>query len=678
MDNEKYILKKRLQELINDRPVQAGLFYTFNFDPRFFENYIMPLLVPDQQFVNNDITNNIVWRRLYKDGRVPPVTVYFDQDAKTLTNGPMLSYEIRGVSMPGKEKKKGNFHPKNSFILVLNEDGTHELIVITGSNNITQSGWCDNIECISELMISENSDLAEQVLEGFKEMIFSIRKTFGGKKSNSEAESIILNFLEDSVFPKRNADIALFHSFQGSFKHFLDELVFKDNSIKTIEIISPYLTADEILLDYLFGKKLSVRMLMPMLGGYCICDEKIAQKYSSKGVIWFQSINEKGTESGSKVERRSHAKIYRFYGAEKIYTIVGSVNFTNPAWAGSLKNFNEIYNIESALLYSEKVTSKKYLLSNQLDVKGLKFLICSDEETWLERFQVPDIRFKMDWQSGILSWEASVNFPCVLFLTATLSFPINDIGSIKIRECENSDLLIESLSRHPLMNVEETVKEEVRTHIYYLQQDNFEFRPLQVRISATEIIEAWQLLGSEDELNEWLIGRIESYLDVIQDESGKIINEKFKGKSLLNEMARHFYGLAHLEKSLFNIRKHEIGNVQLKLDHFNNLKYYLSHDNVDTLISYVKDLEKMHNEGNLLTAYYWLILTIVQKNIYMNSNLNILLEAVNPDTPDKKLFKSSIRTQIECLEIERERALKLMDIETDKIDWVIEKLEEEI
>src|SRR5690606_8576518 len=100
MKIEPSVLKERLKSLIDGNQVKAALFYTFNFDPKFFENYVMPLLVPEQQFLNNNIGNNIIWRKLYKDGTVPPITVYYDQYAKSLECAPMLDYKLVAVDMP--------------------------------------------------------------------------------------------------------------------------------------------------------------------------------------------------------------------------------------------------------------------------------------------------------------------------------------------------------------------------------------------------------------------------------------------------------------------------------------------------------------------------------------------------------------------------------------------------
>ncbi len=49
---EQFILKEKLKEQIGNRKVIAALFYTFNFDPKFFENYIMPLLYQRKKVKN--------------------------------------------------------------------------------------------------------------------------------------------------------------------------------------------------------------------------------------------------------------------------------------------------------------------------------------------------------------------------------------------------------------------------------------------------------------------------------------------------------------------------------------------------------------------------------------------------------------------------------------------------
>jgi len=56
---DKHILKEQMRDAIDGKRVLAAVFYTFTFDPHFFEDYVMPLLVPSRTFRNEHIYNNI-------------------------------------------------------------------------------------------------------------------------------------------------------------------------------------------------------------------------------------------------------------------------------------------------------------------------------------------------------------------------------------------------------------------------------------------------------------------------------------------------------------------------------------------------------------------------------------------------------------------------------------------
>jgi hypothetical protein len=90
--------------------VKAALFTTFNFEPRFFENYVLPLLLPEVTFGQNALQNAIRWRYLYREkSKVPEVTLYADQYAKSNADAPLLDYPVHTVAMPGKDANVVHF-----------------------------------------------------------------------------------------------------------------------------------------------------------------------------------------------------------------------------------------------------------------------------------------------------------------------------------------------------------------------------------------------------------------------------------------------------------------------------------------------------------------------------------------------------------------------------------------
>ncbi len=176
-------------------------------------------------------------------------------------------------------------------------------------------------------------------------------------------------------------------------------------------------------------------------------------------------------------------------------------------------------------------------------------------------------------------------------------------------------------------------------------------------------------MGSENsELNDWLVNRLELATDLLQDESGKLIADKTVNKSLLNEMARHFYGLVKLEEFIINesvLKK----NRGIQSAHCNNIRYYLTCDNVDTLYSYTKDLGKLHDSGNIMSVYYWLLLNIILINFYENKELYKLLRLLHSETLNKNEVKSAVKTIITEIRSEIEKLEKALDLDKKKIKW---------
>ncbi len=96
---EQYVIIEKLKDLIKQRRVVAALFYTFNFDPKFFENYILTLFLPDVNFSDIEIQNTIFWRKYAAE--LPPVTVYCDFHAKS-TDAPSLGYTVKSIDIKTK------------------------------------------------------------------------------------------------------------------------------------------------------------------------------------------------------------------------------------------------------------------------------------------------------------------------------------------------------------------------------------------------------------------------------------------------------------------------------------------------------------------------------------------------------------------------------------------------
>ncbi|REC55069.1 hypothetical protein DRF62_07320, partial [Chryseobacterium piscium] len=237
---EKIILKEKIGELIGAKKVIAAIFYTFNFDPKFFENYIMPLLISStgKNFNDEEIHNKILWRQLAKENQIPPISVYCDYYAKDQTNAPSLGYDINCLKVPSSKGKIANFHPKQIMIL-LDDNGVQKLLFITGSGNMTTSGWCDNFECFSYKEISRNKLQPNRSSTNSVQDYINRTNKLAHNPKLLESENLINSFL-------RYVDInfQFFNNYSNKFEDFLRTNIFEKDIIEEIEIVSPYFSPD--------------------------------------------------------------------------------------------------------------------------------------------------------------------------------------------------------------------------------------------------------------------------------------------------------------------------------------------------------------------------------------------------------------------------------------------------
>jgi hypothetical protein len=649
-------LKERLRELIGESTVKAALFYTFNFDPKFFENYVLPVLIPGQQFLNNTIVNNIIWRRVYKDNAFPDITVYYDQYAKSHENGPMLPYQVCAVNMASVGKNKGNFHPKHTFILIETKTRQQQLIILTGSNNMTQGGWCENRECVSELTLINNEYFPQNFVREISRFVTDVHLDYN-KRPLSTAEEMILSFLRGRG-TTRDKNFLFYHSFQQSFDEFLQENVLNVDTIHTIEIMSPFFVADGSLSNFFLEKKIAVHIQAPLLHGYCLIKQEIFEQYKQAGVRWFE-----GDQA-----RNDHSKVYRLFSDEWVYTITGSVNFTAPAWQGALSSKKTIFNIESAVIFWQKNENNLTLLKKPLNESRIKFAAVSDPENTFERQDSPVIDFVLNWRTKELSWKGKTA-GCVLHLSTEARIDLSVQRQVKLAELPHANNIMEDLAKRCILKVVEGTLSAEINHYYYPLQYGYEQKPIEYRLSATDIIEAWEVLGDEDtEITTWLLERLESQADNAQDESGNILSEVTVAKSLLNEMARHLYGLIQLEKHLYETTRK--GHVQKKAG---EVKYYLTSDNVDTLPSYVRNIHRQHQEGKMLSGYYWLLLSVISTQFYSRPGTDHLLKEGLDHTALKEV-RGLISEHHQSIENMLQETEQTNHLDRKKLKWVKETL----
>ena len=139
------VISDKLKQNLAGKQVRAAVFTTFSFEPDFFELEAIPLLLPGNIAYSSDprVKTFQVREALRDSGIVLDVFYDLNLYREQGQASPKMEYGCHGVY-----REHSAFHGKVLYILAYDEKWDAEcLLVGAGSNNITFSGWWDNIEC---------------------------------------------------------------------------------------------------------------------------------------------------------------------------------------------------------------------------------------------------------------------------------------------------------------------------------------------------------------------------------------------------------------------------------------------------------------------------------------------------------------------------------------------------
>ncbi|NBU11378.1 MAG: hypothetical protein EBS84_20605, partial [Proteobacteria bacterium] len=140
------VLSGVLEDRIDGRRVVAAVFLTFEFDPGFFEQEILPVILDVPVSHARGLRLVQLEDALRSCGG--RIAVYYDADR--LVAGDAGSSHLDIERVPVRHKQGYVFHPKNVLLLLEKENASGEssrsLLVGALSANLTRAGWWENIE----------------------------------------------------------------------------------------------------------------------------------------------------------------------------------------------------------------------------------------------------------------------------------------------------------------------------------------------------------------------------------------------------------------------------------------------------------------------------------------------------------------------------------------------------
>jgi HKD family nuclease len=659
------ILIEELKERMAGKKVLAAVFYSFNFDARFFENYILTQFLPDVSFSDNEIQNAILWKKYQHE--LPPITVFCDFHAKG-TTGPSLAYEVVTVDMPfNDEGRKPCFHPKQSFVLL--EDWS--LIVIGGSNNLTQSAWCSNIECVNVFHFTPHAELQtryypREFKDRFKSFSKNVRNEILEENNITEAEGRVKQFF-GSIKYTDDENMHFFNSGeeirnsqeiknkQRSFDVFIERLKqdFNDGeSFIKAEVISPYYSSGITHFNKL-SEVLGVNQIMfsvPFENTDYVALKKSNYSKIKEAYAWGRCKFDDG-----KAFRFNHSKIYRLLGKDNMISIVGSVNCTDAAFRGVEHGGN----YETAVAYIDDAANWEDQLE-AADDSSFTFTEPKEEEGYEDnRIDAFELEFTIDWIGPKL--KVQNKYPSKQ--KGKIVFDGLDNKMLSDKKTTEIDLtpeLVAVLADNSLIKFKPSGIDGFM--YYYPAQLGLELKPFSAKynLNDAELLALWQELDEANDKES--MGRlVEKFVNRITDE----FDEEKEGeldadKSSINFMASHLSGLLKLKEKLFSNKGSEIEREIQK----RRVSYYLLSDNIDTLIGYQRLIDKMRNNGSINIGFYWVLLKIIEAYFYTNKTA-------------KKLLVSAEKRTLEGLALSLAKQIKVVDkkmleqgVSKKKLDWL--------
>lgn len=344
------VLSEHLQERLRGRRLVSAVFLTFTFDPGFFDQEVLPVLLDVQA------SHAVPVRLLQLDDalRTLPghIAVYYDADGlRTEVGRARLDVQ----RLPVRQPNSYFFHPKNAFLLVEETEPDEEghrarsLLVASLSSNLTRSGWWENVEVchVEEIEDGQLTALKEDLLE----LLLRVRRAAPVDREEQLALEDVVKFLRGTEQrTQRSTDGRLHtHVWAGgagdSIPDFLDRVAGKHLRGMHLEVISPYLDdADasaplQALVERFEPRE--VRVFLPRTrNGEGACREAFYDSVAAmRHVSWGRLPREllRLSARGESKERFVHAKVYRFFSKSPARELIflGSPNLTNRAHGGN-------------------------------------------------------------------------------------------------------------------------------------------------------------------------------------------------------------------------------------------------------------------------------------------------------------------------------------------------------
>ncbi len=343
-------LSRTLLDQIGNSRVRAAVLTSYTLELDFLELEVIPLLLSQDIGYSMDERAKI-WQ-VEEAMRLANLKLEVFCDRPMLMQGeersPRMEYLLNPVEIPGAA-----FHPKVVWLLI--EDDVHEesetpkrrLLMGVGSNNLTRSGWWENIEVQHWITIESASHSDELLAEVRRDLRFMqsrrthpLAGTNPGALSHRDAIQPILDYL-DQCSPNNESRDLWYRGLSNSqsVPEFIQRCM-TNRSVHLLEIISPFFAEDETRdLDRELADYKDAHILLPVESEdtnstRALCSAALMARLDSRQKIAWSTWADPSfpTKTPQATERTLHAKLFHLQTQHDSWVLTGSVNFTVKAF----------------------------------------------------------------------------------------------------------------------------------------------------------------------------------------------------------------------------------------------------------------------------------------------------------------------------------------------------------
>ncbi len=343
-DLPRAVLSEHFQERMKGRRLCSAVFLTFQFDPGFFEQEVLPVFLDVP--LSHAPAIRLVQLELALRSLPGQLAVYYDANGLVIGDAGSAKLDVNRFAV---QHRTGIFHPKNVLLLVEDEnpdddqdEAKRTLIVASLSANLTRSGWWENVEAchVEEIAEGDRTRLKDDLIE----FLDRLRNKVSAEKDHRAVRDI-LSFLRgtDQSLQKSVSGKLHTHFYSGaqSLIDFLVETAGSAIHETYLEIISPFFddASDcaplRALIDR-FNPKATRVFLPRSASGEGLCNSELYQAVREiPDVDWGRLPKDilRGGTTDDAADRVVHAKVYRFFtqNPKREICFVGSANLTNAA-----------------------------------------------------------------------------------------------------------------------------------------------------------------------------------------------------------------------------------------------------------------------------------------------------------------------------------------------------------